>query len=970
MRLINIKTLKLEEFLDYETPRYAILSHTWGDDAEELSFRDVEEGRIDKPGIGSVKLRGCCQQAEKDGFGYVWIDTCCIDKANLVELSEAINSMFRWYKRASCCYAYLSDVPEQDVDPRQNQSSFRQSRWFTRGWTLQELLAPKSLRFYNSAWTDLGTKGILRSIVGNVTGIPVEYLLGISELRAASVAQRLSWAAKRQTKRREDLAYCLLGIFGVSMPMIYGEGGTQAFLRLQEHIMRTTRDDSMLAWGIGAIDGAPGPIVPPASNYSTAGRAMAGSPSQFAASRDIVSCGPSSTGPNSLEVASGAIRITVPLLTTDNGETFGLLNCGPESDNSKRVAIPLSKVGAGANDEYVRPEGSRAVLCSLPEYWPSPKLIYIKNDINIHNTHRSDSQRFLLYDHFTELNFELVDVYPRSCWDQERAVLIFSELLWDKGSRYTLVRFRHGDQGPPDLLVIIEPKHSGKLIDADSRCHVVTCSRDTSLQQLTDNAEYVRKRASGSIAAANGNQHLQVMLRAERGNSVLSIKPEPLRDLIPSAGTLDITAELKKLETLVGLEEVWKERKRVIVERLELGAASKGKGDRLTKIKTERQTLENEIKKLEERRNMLVEQEKNEAAGLKLLKEQYQQVEEKHQDLISQWEDAQSQWNRLCQRGPGGEISDRIPEPEDCLSSLHWAAEHGQSEMVELLLLQNKGGHADLGHALLAASREGYFKVVRVLLAGGVDVEFEDPDTGQTSLSLACANGHEKTAMTLLRTGKARLDTRDKSDRTPLWWAVDNDQFAIVKLLRDENAHRTRLDGQGHILKPDSYSLEAEYLLISKNPPGGPNALGRSQETPISPLFRDIFASPHIAAITGTEFPYRTKSQSSKPLVFDLPSASNDAVAFSKMFGTTLNPTPAPTPTFSAAGQASFAKNTSRPDPFAWQSPIFQTVAPFTPTKPQSTSPMPTRTPVIPITHRKQPSSSPSTAGANTYMYR
>ncbi|KAL8310668.1 hypothetical protein RB601_003610 [Gaeumannomyces tritici] len=141
MRLINVKTLKLEEFPDDKTPPYAILSHTWGDEREELTCRNIEEGKVDKPGVGSVKFHGCCRQAEKDGIGYAWVDTCCIDKANPVELSEAINSMFRWYKRASVCYAYLSDVPG-DEKPRKQGSKFRTSRWFGRGWTLQELLAP------------------------------------------------------------------------------------------------------------------------------------------------------------------------------------------------------------------------------------------------------------------------------------------------------------------------------------------------------------------------------------------------------------------------------------------------------------------------------------------------------------------------------------------------------------------------------------------------------------------------------------------------------------------------------------------------------------------------------------------------------------------------------------------------------------------------------------------------------------
>lgn len=148
MRLVNVKTLKLEKFLDDKVPPYAILSHTWKDD-EELSFRDIEEGKINKPGIGSVKLQRCCKQAERDGLGYTWIDTCCIDKTDSVELGEAINSMFRWYRKAFICYAYLSDVPGDD-NPRNLGSEFRKSRWFKRGWTLQELLAPQSLHFYSS----------------------------------------------------------------------------------------------------------------------------------------------------------------------------------------------------------------------------------------------------------------------------------------------------------------------------------------------------------------------------------------------------------------------------------------------------------------------------------------------------------------------------------------------------------------------------------------------------------------------------------------------------------------------------------------------------------------------------------------------------------------------------------------------------------------------------------------------------
>lgn len=345
MRLINVETKKLEEFHDNKVPPYAILSHAWGDDREELTFRDVEEGNFDKPGIGSDKFRRCCEQAKKDGLGYAWIDTCCIDKANSVELGEAINAMFRWYRRASICYAYLPDVPGDD-NPREHGSKFQTSRWFRRGWTLQELLAPANLRFYDSGWRCLGTKGSMWAVVGKVTGIPLQFLLGIAELRTASVAQRMSWAAQRDTKREEDLAYCLLGIFGVTMPMIYGEGGDQAFFRLQEQVMKTTRDDSILAWGLSVKE-------PPTSDFGqvTAGRILAAAPSAFANSGEIVSREQSFMSLNSLDISGGSLRIHLSLLTTSAGKAIGLLRCGPQHDTQQVVGIPLAKMTLGSSDE-------------------------------------------------------------------------------------------------------------------------------------------------------------------------------------------------------------------------------------------------------------------------------------------------------------------------------------------------------------------------------------------------------------------------------------------------------------------------------------------------------------------------------------------------------------------------------------------------------------------------------------------
>ncbi|PMD16890.1 hypothetical protein NA56DRAFT_730642, partial [Hyaloscypha hepaticicola] len=186
---------------------------------------------------GWSKVTGCCAQAALDGWEYVWIDSCCIDKTSSAELSEAINSMFRWYKKAEVCYAYLSDVSSASDDPRNFPSQFSQSKWFTRGWTLQELLAPHYVDFFDQTWTWIGSKGSLNAVISQITGIA-----DLVCYKEASVAQKMSWASYRETTRIEDLSYCLLGLFGVHMPPLYGEG-ENAFMRLQREIMNTTDDE-------------------------------------------------------------------------------------------------------------------------------------------------------------------------------------------------------------------------------------------------------------------------------------------------------------------------------------------------------------------------------------------------------------------------------------------------------------------------------------------------------------------------------------------------------------------------------------------------------------------------------------------------------------------------------------------------------------------------------------------------------
>ena len=261
-----------KDFIGDDVPLYAILSHTWGADSEEVTFKDLTDG-TGKSKLGYEKIRFCGKQAGRNRLRYFWVDTCCIDKTSSAELSEAINSMFQWYAHSRVCYVYLEDFTLSSINVEDNtcrvcctrssetESSsdqwcvtcLRKCRWFTRGWTLQELIAPGQIMVYDKNWELIGNLGRfenkLKRDISSITGIPHMYLNGATEIQAASIAQRMSWASKRETTRVEDVAYCLLGIFDVNMPLLYGEG-SKAFIRLQEEIMKYSDDQSLFAWNI------------------------------------------------------------------------------------------------------------------------------------------------------------------------------------------------------------------------------------------------------------------------------------------------------------------------------------------------------------------------------------------------------------------------------------------------------------------------------------------------------------------------------------------------------------------------------------------------------------------------------------------------------------------------------------------------------------------------------------------------
>ncbi|KIK16069.1 hypothetical protein PISMIDRAFT_16078 [Pisolithus microcarpus 441] len=242
----------LEEHSDTEKA-YAILSHRWLD-GDEVNYLEITElakmenrDRI-RERSGYRKIVKSCQQAENDGLKWLWVDTCCIDKRSSSELSETLNSMFRWYENSNKCYAYLHDADVFPTAPNETSAgSGCWPEWFSRGWTLQELIAPMALQFFNKDWQAIGNKRDLATTLEKITRVPFGVLVdGLASYRP-SVAQVMSWAADRRTTRVEDRAYSLMGLLNVNMPMLYGEG-KKAFLRLQQEIIRQSSDQSIFAW--------------------------------------------------------------------------------------------------------------------------------------------------------------------------------------------------------------------------------------------------------------------------------------------------------------------------------------------------------------------------------------------------------------------------------------------------------------------------------------------------------------------------------------------------------------------------------------------------------------------------------------------------------------------------------------------------------------------------------------------------
>jgi len=323
-----------------EKPSYVILSHRWGEDHEEVTFKDVI-GHTYKDKRGYAKIRGCGEQAKKIGWELFWVDTCCIDKSSSAELSESINSMWRWYCNSRVCYVYLDDV-RAGLDEAERDTAFAKSKWFTRGWTLQELLAPPRLEFYDAGWNKIGTKESLKEKISKITKINESFLVSdVYLLKQASIAERMSWASERTTKRKEDIAYSLLGIFDINMPLLYGEGA-KAFQRLQEEIVKHSDDQSILAWTSSSAE-------------IDSGKVFAHSPAAFAACHNVVrSIHLGRVKPYSM--TNKGLKISLPLIRGENeGDFLAVLNCRRRYDTFGSLALPV-KHGRNSH-QYQRRSG-------------------------------------------------------------------------------------------------------------------------------------------------------------------------------------------------------------------------------------------------------------------------------------------------------------------------------------------------------------------------------------------------------------------------------------------------------------------------------------------------------------------------------------------------------------------------------------------------------------------------------------
>lgn len=409
----------------------------WG--RQEVTFSDIN-GKNWREMRGARKIEFASSQCRHESINHVWIDTCCIDKSSSTELSEAINSMFSWYNGSKICYAYLEDVYGQTGTGLYrrlfNEASLhfeiRRSKWFTRGWTLQELIASQRITFFNERWSTLGDKKSLSTLISEITAIPKNVLTDPAERTSCSVARKMSWAASRHTTREEDMAYSLLGIFEVNMPLLYGEG-RKAFIRLQEEILKETDDQSIFAWGLYPLEMTEQAtptrpfdwIAEPTDQRSAAG-VLATHPAEFAGSANVV---PFPSGPDRqpYTMTNKGLRMELRLSFVDyhNGRVglpVALLDCHYENDFSGVIGIILTGTANSSIFKRFSSPGGRKY--SNKEIEKSEmRTIYLRKQVSKRHETR-DGTCLVRWNSLPSLGYQFLQILPEYFyWNEMTGVL-------------------------------------------------------------------------------------------------------------------------------------------------------------------------------------------------------------------------------------------------------------------------------------------------------------------------------------------------------------------------------------------------------------------------------------------------------------------------------------------------------------------------------------------------------------------
>ena len=551
MRLINTDTLQLEEKLDTDLPPYAILSHRWCE--EEITFDDVFNQHNFSRKQGFAKFRDFCHLARSLTCRYAWIDTCCINKASSTELETAINSMHRWYSNSHICIVYMYDI-------YRGGKSLDQSEWFERGWTLQELIAPRDAMFYDRDWTLIGNKGRLSELLSTATGIPKTILDQTTEPRSCSIAERMSWAANRKTQRIEDQAYSLMGLFDVRIGMRYGEG-EQAFIRLQESIIEHSADQSIFAWSMDAQNHRGG--------YSGM---LAPSPSSFAKCNTIINL----SERQAFSKTNVGLSINLPTFPYGPGTYMAFLDCTRREHPRARCAILLASLHTDL--QYARVMDSKGVSLVMADQLD--RLQLVSRNVYVR-------QLLLEFPQIIVQGFRLRTLRPPG--HQLCREIIVSRAPTSLSDRVLLRPGQHGTAGIVLMEPVVHPDPPGEIsqirvgFDADFTPHILLVTHEIAqgcyalpyeLEQgrwdrsTSDNKSFVtynyfnnswmKRRASPDYPLLDGLYHLKidkdkgyegVLETLKLGIKVkLRHDPEALPDRNELIWTVDVTDHRKALE--------------------------------------------------------------------------------------------------------------------------------------------------------------------------------------------------------------------------------------------------------------------------------------------------------------------------------------------------------------------------------------------------------------------------------------